>query len=236
MFSVADDAAPQLGGPLAEFLADRIPKLAARAHGRYPRIPTEDYEQAIWLRVFEHPAKFQAPFEAGELGIVVSRVNDVTWGVQREDRRYTTAQEAAENGYSVDDLYFYSTGLIGNLLAVLVACADPDGRLNPAEAVANSTKGTDAAGVKIRASDPHGAENYQAMLIDVSSAFERLTEGQRRLLRAYYGVRQDDSDDGRWEREKLASSMGLTAEALRQRAFRAVVRLQGELGGSDPWR
>ena len=231
MISVADDAAPQLGGPLAEFLADRIPKLASRAHGRYPRIPADDYAQAIWLRVFEPPDKFQAPFEAGEHGIVVSRLNDVAWGIQREDRRFVMAQDAAENGYSVDDLYFYSTGLLGNLLAVLVA-SDMD----PAEAVANSTKGTDAAGVKITASDPHGAENYQAMLIDVSAAFGRLTEGQRRLLRAYYGVRQDDSDDGRWERERLASSMGLTADALRQRAFRAVVRLQGELGGSDPWR
>jgi DNA-directed RNA polymerase specialized sigma24 family protein len=229
--TITQDAAPQLGGPLAEFLDDRIPRVAGNAHKRYPRIPVDDYVQAIWLRVLEHPDKFQAPFESGDHGIVVSRLNDAAWGIQKEDRRYTTAADAAEKGYSVDDLYFYSTGLLAMLMAVMVA-ADMDA----AEAVANSTKGQDAAGVRIRASDPHGAENYQVLLIDVASAYGRLTEGQRRLLRAYYGARQDDTQDGRWEREQLASSMGLTAEALRQRAFRALLRLQAELGGSDPWQ
>jgi hypothetical protein len=57
----------------------------------------------------------------------------------------------------------------------------------------------------------------------------------RRLLETYYGANQEDTDEGRWDREKLASSMGLTADALRHRVHRALQRLQKELGGADPW-
>jgi DNA-directed RNA polymerase specialized sigma24 family protein len=95
----------------------------------------------------------------------------------------------------------------------------------------------DAAGIFIRSNDPFsGAENYQVMLVDIATAWERLSEGQRRLLRAYYSCNQEDTEDGRWERDGLAASMGLTGNALRVRVHRALERLQQELGGADPWR
>jgi hypothetical protein len=96
--------------------------------------------------------------------------------------------------------------------------------------------GTDAAGIHIRSSDPFGgSENYLVILIDVVAAYRRLPEGMQRLLKTYYSVSQEDTEQGRWDREGLAGSMGLTADALRQRAFRALQRLQDELGGADPW-
>jgi DNA-directed RNA polymerase specialized sigma24 family protein len=62
----------------------------------------------------------------------------------------------------------------------------------------------------------------------VAAGFARLPKGQR-LLESYYQVDQSESQDGRWERQQLASSMGLTEDALRHRVHRALLRLQSEL-------
>jgi hypothetical protein len=232
MTVTADSTAPILGGPLTEYLSERIPQIANRKHNAYKYIPAEDYSQAMWLEALTAPDRFQEFFEQDKRGLIYFRLMKAADRLTREDDRYRRAVRAAAAGYSTDDIEFYSPGLLAKLLPALVA-ADWD----VSEAMQRASSGQDAAGVFIRSNDPFsGAENYLAMLTDITAAWGRLTEGQRRLLAAYYGTRQDDSDDGRWEREKLASSMGLTAEALRQRVYRGLSRLQDELGGADPWK
>ena len=131
----------------------------------------------------------------------------------------------------LNDLEFYSTGVLAQIMPALAEAG-----FDVAVAMNKAAASTDAAGVHIRSSDPFGgAENYLAILTDVTTAYRRLPEGMRRLLQTYYGVSQEDTQDGRWAREGLASSMGLTADALRQRVHRALQRLQDELGGPDPW-
>ena len=229
---ITEDAAPQLGGPLSEYLAEQIPRAARASYVRYRYIPADDYEQAMWLEALSRPRRFREPFDRGELNLIKTRLYDAAAKATREDDRYRRALRAAEAGYSTDDIAFYSTGLVAVLLPVLIE-ADWD----VGDAMQRASSGVDAAGVFIRSTDPFsGAENYLTMLIDVKDAWERLTEGQRRLLKAYYSCDQTDSDDGRWERDGLAASMGLTPEALRKRVSRALARLQEELGGADPWR
>lgn len=224
--------APLLGAPLSEHLADAIPRVAVTAHQRYRYIPKEDYEQAAWLAVLSKPRRFTEPWDRGDLGIIKVRIWDAVKAATKEDDRFRRAQRAAEAGYSLDDVAFYSTGLLGLLLPALIE-ADWD----LGEAMQRASSGVDAAGVFIKSNDPFsGAENYLTMLVDVKGGWGRLTEGQRRLLRAYYSCNQEDTDDGRWERDGLAASMGLTGNALRVRVHRALERLQEELGGADPWR
>jgi hypothetical protein len=226
------EAVPQLGGPLSEYLAEQVPRVARDSHVKYRYVPADDFEQGMWLEALTRPHRFRTPFDAGNLGLVKRRLYDAANKVRNEDDRYRRAVKAAEAGYAADDLAFYSTGLLATLLPALLEAGWDIG-----EAMQRASSGVDAAGVFIRASDPFsGAENYQVMLIDIKSAWGRLTEGQRRLLAAYYGCDQSDTDNGRWERDGLAASMGLTGEALRQRVHRALGALQGELGGDDPWR
>jgi hypothetical protein len=224
--------APSFGGPLAEWLANQIPIAATKKHRSYGRIPAEDFEQAIWESALRYAAKLKEYFDRGDTAAVFSSIYRAADKVIREDDRYVRAAKAAEAGYSIEDEEYYSTGLLGKVLPALIA-ADWD----VADAMQRASSGTDAAGIHIHSSDPHsGAESYQAMLIDISTGFRRLTEGQRRLLRAYYGASQEDSADGRWERGQLANSMGLTESALQQRAHRALLALQRALGGPSPWR
>jgi hypothetical protein len=224
--------ASRLGGPLAEYLAETIPRIAVLKHGAYSYIAVDDYEQAMWLEMLRRADHYKRMLDEGKRGLLYFRLRKAADAVTKEDDRYRRAKAASEAGYSTEDIEFYSTGLLARILPALVA-ADFD----VSDAMQRASSGTDAAGIHIRTSDPFsGAENYLVMLADITTAWKRLPEGQRRLLTAYYGVRQDQSDDGRWERERLASSMGLTADALRQRVFRGLGRLQEELGGTDPWK
>lgn len=221
-----------LTAPLAELLEDRIPKAAARAHRRFPNVPDEDFRQAMWCRAIAKGPHFRKLFDEGRLGVIWAELCREGSRIGRDDKRYRMATDAMANGYSPYDIEFYSTRLLGQVLAALVE-ADFD----VGQAMDRAASSTDAAGIHIRSSDPFGgAENYLVVLVDVTRAYAKLPEGQRRLLKTYYGVSQEENEEGRWARDGLASSMGLTGEALRQRVHRALQRLQDELGGADPWQ
>jgi hypothetical protein len=194
-------------------------------------VPCDDFEQAMWVRVLTRPSKFQKLLDEDRLGIIWAELCREATRLGKEDDRYRRAVRAGEAGYSLYDIEFYTTGMLGKIMPALVE-ADFD----VSHAMEKAAGGTDAAGIHIRSSDPFGgSENYLVVLVDVVKAYNRLPEGMRRLLKTYYAVSQDEGEDGRWDREKLASSMGLTAEALRMRVSRALQRLQDGLGGADPW-
>jgi hypothetical protein len=231
--TVAETALEErLSAPLAEFLADRIPNLAKLAHRWTPEVPAADFEQAMWERSLRKADHLRDLWGQDRPGVIVKELRRECRKVAQEDERYRRALKAAVAGYDVYDIEFYSPGVLAKLLPALV-----EAEFDVSRAMVKASAGTDAAGIHIRTTDPFGgAENYLVILADVAAAFGRLPEGMQRLLRTYYGANQDDTDEGRWDREKLASSMGLTRHALEERARRARLRLADELGGADPWQ
>jgi DNA-directed RNA polymerase specialized sigma24 family protein len=186
----------------------------------------------MWLKALKKSAHFSKLWKEEKQGILWAELRREGTKVGQEDDRYRRAQAAAAAGYSVYDIEFYTTGALGKLMPALVEAG-----FDVSKAMETAATGTDAAGIHIRSSDPFGgAENYLVVLVDVAAAYGRLPEGMRRLIRTYYGVRQDDTEQGRWDRDSLAGSMGLTPDALRTRVHRALQRLQGELGGENPWK
>src|SRR6266705_2543191 len=161
-----------LSAPLEEFLADMIPRAAARAHRRFRQVPAEDFGQAMWARVLSNTMKFEKLFAEDRGGIIWVELRRDAAKVGREDDRYRRAVSAAEAGYSVYDVEFYSTRMLGHLLPALVE-ADFDA----SRAMETASAATDAAGVHVRVSDPFsGAENYLVVLVDVAGAYGRLPE------------------------------------------------------------
>jgi hypothetical protein len=221
----------QISGPLAEFLADRIPRAAKKAHRRFPQVPCEDFEQAMWLRVYVNPPKFCKLWAEDRKGIIWTELQRAGVKAGMSDDRWRRAERARLAGYGKVDEEFYGSPALGLLLEILVSA-----EFDVPSVMERTLGGTDSAGVHISNPDGRASEDYLAALIDAKAAFRRLSPGSQRLLTAYYGTNQEDTSAGRWDREKLASSMGLTSEALRQRAHRAVIQLQRELGGENPWR
>jgi hypothetical protein len=218
-------------GPLGEWLEDRIPKLAGTAHRRFPTVPVQDFEQEIWLRAYKRKLQLAKHLREGKEAFIWRELNAAATRLGKEDDRYRRACKAAAAGYKVIDEQFYSAGVLAQVLPALI-----EAEWDVATAVANASHQTDAAGVHISSDDPAAQGNYMVILMDVCAAFGRLTRGERRFLEVYYGAGDEDTEQGRWDRQGLASSMGLTYEAFRKRAHRALRKLQGELGGEDPWR
>ena len=217
-------------GPLGEWLADRIPKVARMAHRRFPTVPMEDFEQEMWLRAFNRKTRLAEFLRKDQEAYIWRELNAAATRLGKEDDRYRRACKAAAEGYRAVDEQFYSTGLLALVLPVLIG-ADWD----VSAAVASASNQTDSAGVFIHG-DQSAQGNYQVILMDVCAGFAGLKGGDQRLLEAYYGCGSEETEQGRWDRQGIASTMGLTYEAFRQRAYRALRRLQRELGGEDPWR
>ena len=223
----------QLSGPLAEWLADRIPKWAAGAHKRFRMVPSEDFEQEMWARALKRAPKLAKHFREGQEELIYTELRSAATKLGMEDDRSRRAAKASAAGYSSFDEQFYTPGVLARLITALAGA-----ECKPELAMEQAVFGTDAAGIHIQIEDPFsGAENYMAMLVDVKEGLDRIKRGHRNILLQYYGLPvDDDTDEGRWERRKLASSMGITYEALRSRVHYAKEALQRELGGEDPWR
>jgi hypothetical protein len=221
----------QLSGPLAEYLAEEVPRVARNRHRRFSRIPVEDFEQQLWAKVYAEMPKFRKLLNEGKHGTIWLELLNAGTALGYEDERYQRAVKAANAGYSPDDEQFYSTDMLRALLPVLI-----EAEFEPANAIERATQGTDAAGVRIHGGDPDSAtETYMVILIDVTQAFRKLSPYQRKLLEDYYGLSQEDDDNGRWERESFASSQGMTLKAYQNKVYRAMDVLQHKLGGRNPW-
>ena len=217
-------------GPLGEWLADRIPKLARIAHHRFRTVPAEDFEQEMHARAYRRRAQLAKHLRDGNEAYVWRELNAAATRLGKEDDRYRRACKAAAEGYKTIDEQFYSAGMLALVLPVLV-----ESEWDVPAAVANASQQTDAAGVHISGSE-EAQGNYQVILMDVANGFVMLNRGDQKLLEAWFGCGDEDTEQGRWDRQGLASSMGLTYEAFRKRKDRALRKLQSELGGEDPWR
>jgi len=208
---------------VSEFLSEMIPRVAARVHRDYPLVPAEDLEQEMWLYAFLHGAKLRDLLANSQEGVIWSELRRSAKRIVREDQRYRRAAKAAAEGYSPDDEQFYTIPVLRFLLPYYVD-----------EGVSGSPpQGRDQS----RTGHADGAESgdWMAMMIDVGCALEEIKPSERNLIKKYFGVRQDDTEGGRWDRQALASSMGMTLEALDVAVHRAVAALRDQLGGANPW-
>jgi hypothetical protein len=209
-------------GPLSEFLAGEIPRVAARVHRTHPLVPAEDLEQALWLHAIAHAEKLQGLMGEGQDGAVWGELKRAGGKVVKEDDRYRRACKAAAAGYDVDDEHFYSLGMLRNLLVVYYETGldtPPQSGLSVTGRKGNGT-----------------AEDYYVIMIDIDRGLGKLNTYQRGLIERWFGLPQGDDEEGRWVRQAEASTMGLTLEAFRKRVDRALRALQRKLGGTSPWR
>lgn len=133
--------------------------------------------------------------------------------------RYCRREKAEREGYLPDDEYFYSLGMVGDLLQVSF---DKDWMMPPGVDMARPNSGTP--------SDEGG--NLIAMIADVKRAYKQMPKHDRDLLARVFehGVQPADVY------VQLALEWDITTDAARLRVSRVLGRLRAALGGPSPYR
>jgi hypothetical protein len=211
-----------LSPALTEHLSSVIPRIATQLHRGYSRIETEDLAQEMWAGALTQAENLEGLLAEGQLDILFNAVRRAGWRACKDDERQQRAERAAAEGYAVDDEQFYTMGLLRLLLPAYL-----DGGV-----VAEPPKGR----VRGRSGLLSESGDYLAMMTDISLAMGKIKRHERAVIETYYAAPQGDDSDSRFTRNQIASSMGLTLNALKIRVHKAVRSLQRELGGDNPWR
>lgn len=168
--------------------------------------------------------------------------------LRNQCRQYIRAQRAARDGYSPDDQFYYSIGMIETLLPFIFGNMDYPVD-NGTDSGANSQRARDIrqdwAKVFEAGSNEQGRKNpdtinrkgrsngqsdLPAMVADVAVGYHTLNETDRDLLANIYA-----SGDPRQNMQDEAAHLGITVDAMRERKRRAIGRLRKPLGGGAPF-
>lgn len=185
-------------------------------HRQFPMIEWDDIVSFQYLWWCKYPRKVTRYLELAEVSEEEGKI-----GRRKLARALRNAalvechkEKAKILGYDTDDLFFYSTGALKELLPRVY---DRDSWAHRAQEIDAMPRG------KGPVSD---GNNLIAALVDVDCALDKLPTGQRALLEASY---RDGISD-----EDLGHAHGITADAARMRVNRAVQKLQEKLGGAKP--
>jgi len=136
--------------------------------------------------------------------------------LRNEGERYCRTEKAEQDGYDVEDEFFYSIPMIADLLALSF---DPEW-MEP--------KGIDYTEQK----SVSPGTDLVIMVADVTKAFESLPEPDQDLLRYVYGTSRLRED----AIAQKALEWDVSQSAAYGRIRRVVGRVRAALGGENPWR
>lgn len=173
----------------------------------YKWVPFDDLYQEAWLWRIRHPLLTEQLL--GQSSSQLQRaVNDHLRLVAQRER-------AQQTGYHMDDVEFYSPGMIATLLPQAVDIIEATA---PGGGATDDVKG---------ASDPHGQSGFLTSLIDVANAWivTKFREDEKQIL----GLRF--IEDLNWG--EISASTGHDMEEVKRRAALGLRRLVKTLGG---WR
>lgn len=187
-----------------------VAQIATETRRQFPMVEREDIVQELYLWALSHEEKVNSWLDDGKRG---ERL--LGKSLRRRARAYALNEKAAKTGYEIDDVYFYSTGLLRELVPEAL---DRETWSEPGTA--------SETGKLSHTSRPAEGGNRVAMLCDVRASLEAGSEADKLLLWTHFGLRLDEDEH--------ALVLGITVEALRTRLHRAVQRLQRRLGGPKP--
>lgn len=178
---------------------------------KFPICEYEDIKQALYQWFAEHPNKLDTWEAIGER----DAKNLIYRSLRNEALDYCQRWKAKTVGYDVSDLYYYEPSLVEVLLpTVLMGNFHIAPKLN--------------LGGGGRPTAPAEGGNVQVMLLEVDSAYWKLSKEDRKLLFFRHAESMDFKE--------IANYLSLgTEDAARMRHKRAIQRLVNKLGGRKPF-
>jgi DNA-directed RNA polymerase specialized sigma24 family protein len=188
-----------------------VVSVATEYYKKFPICEYEDIKQALYQWFAEHPNKLDTWEAIGER----DAKNLIYRSLRNEALDYCQKWKAKTVGYDVSDLYYYEPGMVEALLPTVLM-----GNFHIAPKLNLSGGG--------RPSAPSEGGNIQVMLLEVDSAYWKLSKEDRKLL----FFRHAESLDFK----EIANYLSLgTEDAARMRHKRAIQRLINKLGGRKPF-
>lgn len=186
-----------------------IATVAGQVGRNFPRVDRQDIGQelALWWVLNEEKVEKYLAAEDQKHG--AAKLGRALRNTATKFAHYETAQIT---GYHVEDLFFYSPGLLRELLPIFFAGGQPpSGTFDP------TGRSTTA---------PNEGNNFPALMEDVRRGLTLISHADQKLL----------SDLFKYEVpvDQLAVLAGCDKHAMEMRIQRALGRLQKKLGGPRP--
>jgi RNA polymerase sigma factor (sigma-70 family) len=188
-----------------------VSHVASEYHKKFKMVELDDIRQTLYEWFPAHINKFT---EWNEMGGKDAK-NLIYRSLRNYALDYCQYQKAKTLGYDASDLYYYDPVVVEALLpAVLRDEWGVTHKLN--------------LGRPGRPSAPSEGGNLQAMMIEVDSAYHKLSTEDKQLLFLRYAESMEYAD--------IANELGITsADATRMRTTRVIRKLVRLMGGLKPW-
>lgn len=175
----------------------------------------EDVQQELYLWLFTH---YDRAERWRENHSVKHAERTLIKALRNAGERYCRAEKAEQTGYSTEDEYFYSLGMVADLLQMYFT---RDWMIPPGLQLTKTTGGKPA----------NEGGDLMTMVADVGRAYEALPPPDRDLLQEIYGgdVPPGDAIAAR------SIEWGITYQGAHARIRRVLGRLRAELGGPSPY-
>lgn len=192
-------------------MAHIIARSVARS---YSMVEIADIVQELALWWYDHPRAVKRYLEdenqkAGEKKLARAFKNAA--------RRYAEKEKARAAGYNVNDVFWYNTGALRELLPLIWA---------DKSALTFGVKGPDDGQPRRKAALNEG-NNLLAMLADVERGLEKLPPNHESVIWMVF--------HGGLDYDELAQELKTTRHAAEQRVQRALEVLVDKLGGEQPY-
>lgn len=185
--------------------------VSAEYHKKFPIVELDDIKQSLYQWFVEHPRKL-TEWEA--IGPKDAK-NLIYRSLRNQALDYCQKWKAKSVGYDISDLYYYDENLVELLLPAVLLGIDADmPKLN--------------LGMPGKPPAPAEGGNMMAMLIEIDSAYQKLSTEDRAILYHKHAESMSNAE--------IAEMMNLPSEdAARMRSRRALRKLIHKIGGYKPY-
>ncbi len=196
---------------IVEQYTDMVRRIASDFYRKFPMVDKDDIQQECWLWFIEHPNKVQEWMEKE------TKESDALFArsLRNASMRFCVKEKARIEGYSVEDLFWYSKAFIKELLPGVLS---DDYRRIQQRLTGGTTGGKPLS---------EGGD-WMAYAADIRKAYSKLDKEEQDLVYLFY------AQDATGEELRLASREDRSARALMMKANRAVGKMVKTLGGNRP--
>ena len=204
-----------MNSELLEEVTEIAATVAKQIHSRYAvYFDIHDIKQELLLWSLKREDKIEQWLSHDqELQDRKAGVRQLAKTFQREADKICRSEKAKRVGYETRDEYFYSTGLLEELVANLDALEQQQGGQN--------------ARVSGGGSDPATGNNFAASVADVRKALDKLDPSDRLMVEMRF---QEGLTFA-----QIADELGMSDSTVHRRVTGSLKRMVKTLGGDNPW-